>query len=97
MSYVIRLGERLDGTATSIDGMYLSLAAVTADTGSPVTEHVDGAMRFRCHDDATSYLRVLAASTIRDETRLRLLTSTYGLEIVAVRPLRTMGQPAGCA
>ena len=97
MSYVIRLTERLDGTATSIDGMYLSLAAVAADTGSPVTEHTDGAMRFRRHDDATSYLRVLAASTVADDTRMRLLTSTYGFEIVAARPPQPAGQPAGYA
>lgn len=95
MSYVIRLTERLDGTATSIDGMYISLMAVTADTGSPVTGHSDRAMRFRCHDDATSYLRLLAASTIADDSRVRLLTSTYGVEIVAAQP--PWPQPAGYA
>jgi hypothetical protein len=95
MSYVIRLTERLDGTATSIDGMYISLVAVSADTGSPVTGHTDEAMRFHCHDDATSYLRLLAASTVADDTRMRLLTRNYGIEVIAVRPPRPPGQPAG--
>jgi hypothetical protein len=97
MSYVIRLTERLDGTASSIDGMYLSLVAVTADTGSPVTGHTDEAMRFRCQGDAASYLQVLAASTVANDTRVRVLTRTYGIEIVAARPPQPPGQPGGYA
>ncbi len=94
MSYAIRLQERYDGIATSLDGMFVAMTSTTPAKGAPVTNDVEKALRFRCRKDVVRYLEdadgcgEIGAANADRETRVQRLIGTYSLAVVRLRPPR---------
>ena len=86
VDYALRLTERFDGRATSIDGTYIAAARPRCGEGVfQVTRDARSALRFVHTDAASRFCTESRAGVQGMDDRLRQLIRTYAIDIVAIR------------
>lgn len=86
MDYVLRLAERFDGRATSIDGSYVASDASRGGSRHQITRDPRAAMRF-AEPGAAERFRVQARTPAPPDIAgsVAALMRAYAVDVVAVR------------